>query len=285
MRVRLVLSVAVVALIASTAFSAPNPKEQELVDQFLKKTEKKHSPKKVGWFSANFTMNRINRNNEYNSFTNHINSSLSGGEFSWLDQAFAGGAEFGIGVSKKMAWLAGGEFWLTTGEQLSGTVSYVPPSGGTPVQLTDPQSEIKVYGAYTGVNYSIWNPRIAGQELIGGSAWVTGTVGYYQVNWDLFPQYENLNLSTATPDGVNAEFKGNAPGFSLGVGLDYPIGLAGLAFGAEASYLHLNFNNVAWYNAADQEVVATYNDSPDSRVDLKLSGVRARVSLKKYLSW
>ncbi len=283
MRVRLALALTVAALIASTAIAAPTPQEQEMVNQFLKKTEKKHKAKKVGWFSASFTANRINRNNEYNSFTNHLNSSLSGGEFSWLGQAYAAGAEFGIGVSKKMAWMAGGEFWLKTGDKLTGTITYAPPAG-SPVQLTNPQSEIKVYGAYTGINYSIWNPRLAGQEIIGGSAWLTGTIGYYQVAWDLFAEYQNLNLATAAPEGTNAEFKGNAPGFSLGVGLDYPIGFAGMAFAAEANYLHLNFNNVAWYNSADQEVVATYNESPDSRVDLKMSGIRARISLKKYFT-
>ncbi len=285
MRVRLALAITLVALIASSAMSAPNTKEQELVNQFLKKTEKKHSPKKLGWLSANFTYNRINRFNEYNSFTNHVNSNLSGGKFSTLDNALAAGVEVGVGMSRKLSWVIGGEYWMKTGDKVSGTVNYAPPSGGGPVQLTDPQSEIKVYGAYAGVNYSIWNPRSAGAVLNGGSAWVSGNAGYYQVNWDLFPQYENLNLSTATPDGTNATFKGNAPGFSIGAGFDYPVGFGGLAFAAEANYLHLNFTNVAWYNEADQEVVATYGDSPDSRVDLKMSGVRARISLKKFFGW
>ncbi|MBK7141558.1 MAG: hypothetical protein IPH75_05720 [bacterium] len=285
MRVRLALALAGVAIIASSAISAPTPKEQELVNQFLKKTEKKHRPKKLGWVSANFTVNRINRFNEYNSFTNHVNSSLSGGKFSTLDNALAAGLEVGVGMNRKLSWLFGGEYWLKTGDQLSGSITYAPPSGGGPVELTDPQSEIKVYGAYTGVSYSIWNPRSAGDVLNGGSAWITGNVGYYQVNWDLFPQYENLNLSTATPDGANTTFKGNAPGFSIGGGVDYPVGFGGLTFAAEANYLHLNFSNVAWYNSADQEVVATYNESPDSRVDLKMSGVRARFALKKYFGW
>lgn len=285
MRVRFALMLAGALLIAISAIAAPTPKEQEMVNQFLKKTEKKHRPKKLGWVSANFTFNRVNRYNEYNSFTNHVNSNLSGGQFSKLNQALAGGLELGVGMNRKMAWVIGGEYWFKAGEKLSGTVSYSPPSGGGPVQLTDAQSEMQVYGAYTGVNYSIWNPRAVGEVVNGGSAWVSGTVGYYQVNWDLFPQYENLNLSTASPDGTNTTFKGNAPGFSIGAGIDYPVGFGGLSFAAEANYLHLNFNNVAWYNAADQEVVATYGDSPDSRVDLTMSGVRARISLKKYFGW
>lgn len=285
MRVRFALLLAGVTLIAVAATAAPTPKEQELVNQFLKKTEKKHRPKKLGWVSANFTVNRVNRYNEYNSFTKHVNSNLSGGQFSALSQVGAAGLEVGVGMNRKLSWVFGGEYWLKSGDKISGTVNYAPPSGSGPVALTDPESKIQVYGAYTGVNYSIWNPRAAGDVLNGGSAWVSGNVGYYQVNWDLFPQYENLNLSTAAPDGSNTTFKGNAPGFSLGAGVDFPVGFGGLSFAAEANYLHLNFSNVAWYNTADQEVVATYGDGPDTRVDLKMSGVRARLSLKKYFGW
>ena len=59
----------------------------------------------------------------------------------------------------------------------------------------------------------------------------------------------------------------------------------GLVLSGEASYLHLNFTNVAWYNSVDQEVVATYGGTDATRVDIALSGVRAKINLKKYFSW
>ncbi len=43
----LALALTVAALIASTAIAAPTPQEQEMVNQFLKKTEKKHKAKKA----------------------------------------------------------------------------------------------------------------------------------------------------------------------------------------------------------------------------------------------
>jgi hypothetical protein len=257
--------------------------EQEIVNRFLAKTEVKHI-NKLSWFSANFSFNRINRYNEYNSFTNNLNTQLSGGRFSWLDNAKGVGLEFGTFVKKSVAWFAGGEYWLKFGETLNGDVVY-NPIGGATTSLTNPSSEIKVIGFYTGVSYYVKNAPKANKLSTGLSIYTGGTVGYYQANWDIFPQYQNLNLSTAAPDAANTTFKGSAPGFSAHVGVEYPVKLAGLMINGEASYLFLNFKNMAWYNSVDQEVVATYGNSPDTRVDLTLSGLRGKVSVKKYFSW
>lgn len=284
MRIPTAIAAAAIIALAATSFAAPNPTEQEIVDKYLKKTEKKHAMEKLSWLSAHFTVDRVNRNNDYNSFTNHVNNNLTGGAFSWLDQTYAIGGEFGMMFEKKFAWKLGGEYWLKVGETIEGTVTYSPPSGGTPVDLVNPQSEMKVIGFYGGVDYFLLNPPAPKQELAGPSVKIGGNVGYYQVNWDLFPQSQNLNLSTATYDGTNAAFKGNAPGFSLNAGVDYPVGAFGLSLCGEASYFYLNFTNVAWYNSADQEVVASYNEQPDGRVDLNFSGVRGRIALKRYFS-
>jgi len=111
---------------------------------------------------------------------------------------------------------------------------------------------------------------------------VDGSVGYYQASWDLWDGYQNLNLATSVPEGVNTTLKGTAPGFSFGVGADYPLPFFDMALGVDVSYLYLNFTNVAWYNAEDEEIVATYNGTADSRVDLNLSGARARIELKRF---
>lgn len=283
MRFRIAIAAVALVAVAASSFAAPNPKEQEIIDKYLKKTEKKHESSKLGWLSLHFTVDRVNRNNDYNSFTDHLNRNMDGGRFSWLDQTFALGGEFGMLFQKKFAWSVGGEYWLKTGETVEGTVSYTP-SSGVPTELTNPSSEISVYGFYGGLSYYLLNPPVPKQELVGPSVKIGGNVGYYQVNWDLFPQSQNLNLSTSEPDGTNTTFKGTAPGFSLSAGVDYPVGMFGLSLCGEASYLHLNFSNVAWYNSADQEVVASYNEQPDGRVDLNFSGVRARIALKRFIS-
>src|SRR5512140_409882 len=114
---------------------------------------------------------------------------------------------------------------------------------------------MKIMGAYTGIGYYIINAPAPADLLKYPAVKINGTVGYYQVSWDLFPQYQNLNLATATADGTNTTFKGSAPSFSFGAGVDYPLGFYGLSVSGEASYLYLNFKNVAWYNSVNQEVV------------------------------
>jgi hypothetical protein len=283
MNSRFVVFVALLTLFAFGSLLASTDKEQEMVNQFLKKTETKHA-QKLSWMSVGVSLDRINRKNDYNSFTMSLNHQIDGGQFSWLGNATAINAEFGAFVKNGLAWSIGGEYWMKVGEKLSGNITYAP-SGGVPTVLTNPSSEIKTLGFYTSLAYYLKNAPKPGKPITGVSFFVGGTVGYYQTNWDLFSEYQNLNLSTAAPDGANTTFKGSAPGFSANLGVDFPIQFGGLILSGEASYLHLNFNNIAWYNSVDQEVVATYAGSTDTRVDIALSGVRAKVNLKKYFSW
>ena len=113
----------------------------------------------------------------------------------------------------------------------------------------------------------------------------TGSVGYYQVNWDVWDGYENLNLSTSLPSGTNTTYSGSAPGVTMGMGIEYPTNLFGMVFGFDFRYLYLNFNNVGWYNSLDQEIIATWDFTEDSRVNLGLSGFRGRLELKRFFSW
>lgn len=283
MSFRFVVLTALIILVAFCGMTMANDKEQELINQFLKKTESKHI-QKLSWMAVGFSIDRVNRNNNYNSFANSLNTQLDGGKFSWMGNAKAFSAEFGAFVKNRLAWSVGGEYWLKVGQTLNGNITY-SPVGGTPSVLTNPISEIKTLGFFTSLSYYVKNAPKPAQPSNGLSAYVGGSVGYYQVSWDLFPEYQNLNLSTAAPDGANTTFKGSAPGFSANVGVEYPIRFGGLVLSGEASYLHLNFTNVAWYNSVDQEVVATYAGSTASRVDIALSGIRGKINLKKYFSW
>jgi hypothetical protein len=257
--------------------------EQEIVNSYLQKTVAKHT-RKLGWASVNFTADRINRHNDYNDFTIFESQKLASGEFDWIRQGYTIGADFGFMVRKKIGWSIGGEYWLKMGQTLAEGDSYLQLSTGTQVSA-DPKSEIQVYGITTSLHYFLVNPPSPTQQLSGLSIRANGSVGYYAASWDLWAEYENLNLSTAEPAQANTTFKGSAPGFSIGLGMDYPLNLWGLGLGFDMNYLHLNFTNVAWYNTAGEEIVASLDGTQDTRVDLSFSGVRGKIELKRYFSW
>jgi hypothetical protein len=257
--------------------------EQEIIDAYLKKTQKEHVYK-MGWVSVNFGIDRINRHNDYNDFATLESLDLSNGSFDWIEQGYSLGVDFGLLVNKRFAWSLGGEYWLKMGSDLPSNNLYYLQSAGTAIS-TDPKSEVQLYGATTSLYYYLLNPPVPQQPLSNLSVRVGGTIGYYATTWDLWAEYENLNLSTAAPEGENTTYKGSAPGFSLGMGIDYPLNFFDLAISTDVSYLYLNFTNVSWYNSQDQEIIATVDGTEDGRVDLDFSGVRGKVEIKRYFSW
>lgn len=273
-----------ILLLAFSAVSAETTSEQELLEKYLKKINKVDKFKKLGWLSATFQLDRINRNNHYNDFTTYESQNFSSTNLSWLNTASAFGAEVGMVFSDNFAWSLGGEYWLKFGETQAGNFDYVNSSGAN-ITVTDLKSEISVWGINTSISYYLTNPPTVANN-VSALAWrVVGLAGFYQVNWDLWDGYQTTNLTTATLSNTNISHKGSAPGFSLGMGLDYPLNIMGLDAGLDFSYFYLNFKNVAWYNTLDQEIVATYNASSTSRVNLDLSGFRGKIELKRYFSW
>ncbi|MEW6051399.1 MAG: hypothetical protein AB1644_10110 [Candidatus Zixiibacteriota bacterium] len=254
--------------------------EQEILQRYLSKAEKKQI-KHQGWFALNFAMNRINRHNDYNSFADYESQRFTGTNFSWLNMAKTFGAEFGMMMSRRMAFSLGGEYWLKMGETVSGSYLYQPISAS----VSDPASEIKVYGGSASLLYYFANPPTPQDGLKALALRSRVTVGYYRANWSLWADYQNLNLSTSLPEQSNLTFKGTAPALTMTFGGDYPIGTHGFSLGAEFGYQYLNFNNVSWYNDQDQEVVVTYAGTPETRVDLGFSGFIGKVELKKLFTW
>ncbi len=284
MRHSVVLSIVLVLLIAVSGFAqTTEDQETEMVERYLDGATRAHTTK-IGWVSANFTFNRINRANDYNRFTHYESNNIQGGSLEWLGDAGIFGVEFGTMFKNRFAWSLGGEYWLKLGQTLDGEYVYSPPLS-TSSTLTDPSSEINVYGIHTGLSYYIMKPPDKVDHLTTLALKVNGTVGYYSATWDLWAQYENYNLTSSMPENQNISYKGSAPGLSIGLSAEYPIGLFGMVLGGDANYLYLNFSNMAWYNSQDQEVVVTYSGDADGRVDLQLSGVRAKVELKRFFSW
>ncbi|MGH8015999.1 MAG: hypothetical protein ACREBV_07405, partial [Candidatus Zixiibacteriota bacterium] len=258
---------------------------QELIDKYLKKKTKqtKEKIKKLYWVSGHYSINRINRDNDYNKFAIYESSLLTNTDLNWLNTGSEFGLEFGWLAGKSMSWTIAGEYWMPLGETQSGSFNYNPPSGSTTV--TELNSEIKVYGVSTGLQYYIMNPPTATARLTKPAVKLGIGAGYYSVKWELWDQYENLNLATSTANPTNSTFRDNTFGFTFNVGGEYPISASGLAVGLDLHYLYLNFKNVAWYNSSDQEVVATYEGNSSSRVNLGLSGIRAKLELKKFFNW
>ncbi|MFQ5499426.1 MAG: hypothetical protein ACE5FH_07115 [Candidatus Zixiibacteriota bacterium] len=270
-------------LLGTLALTASADTESDIVSRYMKKTEAKQAHK-IAWLSAQFSSVRINRNNDYNTFASFNSDQISGSSLNWLDQAPSFGLEFGLVFNERFAWSLGGEYWLKLGQNDNTPSTYTPPGGSGPVSATI-VSEIKVYGLSTGMQYYFMGHPSAANQLTRYALRAGGSVGLYQATWDLWPEYQNLNLATSIAEGDNISFKGTAPSFSIDLGLDYPTSIFGLALGVDVSYLYLNFTNVAWYNVYDEEIVATVDGSADGRVDLNLSGPRARLELKRFIGW
>jgi len=283
MRFKTFLAIAMTVIFAGAAFAQTTPSEQDLVDQYLSKATKAQT-RKLGWLSVSFSFNRINRNNPYNDFANQMSTQFSDANWSWIGDGKIFALEFGSVFKERFAWSLGGEYWMKLGESLSGTYTYDPPLGAS-TQITDPSSEVQVYGFHTGFQVYLVNPPKKSDHLKGIAVRAGTTLGYYMASWDLWDQYENLNLSTSLPEGENISYKGSAPGFQFNIGVDYPLNLWDMALGVDVGYQYLNFTNISWYNSQDEEVVVSITGDPESRVDLDMSGVRARIEFKRFFSW
>jgi hypothetical protein len=282
MRLKLILAVTGLALLLAFPAAAQNT-EQELINKYLQKTEKKQKTKKLYWVSANYSMNRINRDNDYNKFAIYESSLFTNTDLNWLNTAMSFGLEFGWLVNNKFSWTLGGEYWMPVGETQLGNFDYNPPSGNTTV--TELKSEIKVYGVATGVQFYVLNAPTVEQRLTKAAVKIGVGAGYYQAKWEVWDQYENLNLATSSPAGTNSTFKDNGIGFTFSLGAEYPLSASGFALGLDVHYLWLNFDQVSWYNAQEQEVVATFEGNSSSRVNLGLSGVRGKLEIKRFFNW
>jgi len=257
--------------------------ESEIVARYLKKTEEKHT-QGLSFLSLDFTFNRVNRDNDYNKFATYESQNFSTTNLSWLGDAKVLGFQGGVFLHKGLAWTLGGQYWFKLGESQSGTFEYTP-SGGSATTVQDLTSEVSVWGVTTGVTYYPFTKPTPTSQLDGLALRVGGTIGWYQCSWQVWDEYQSLNLSTGLSQTDNIEFAGSSIGFSGVIGADYPLKWKNVALGLEVGYLYLNFANVAWYNSSDQEIVATHTGGTEGRVDLGLSGPTIKAEVKKFFSW
>ena len=280
----LMSKIAIIVLLISIATPAfAGEEERDIVERYLKRAKEKHTSK-LSWFSGHFAINRINRQNDYNTFATNESENIEGGSLAWLGEVKSFGLDAGLLFAKNIGWSISGEYWLKMGDNQSGSFEYTPLDG-TPTTLDNLQSEIQVWGITTGVQYFVLNPPTANDQLTKLSLRIGGTVGYYQASWDLWEEYQDLNLATSSTEPNSTTFKGNGVGFSVNLGGDYPLKWKGLVVGADIGYLMLNFKNMSWYNGQDEEVVATIDGTSAGRVDLDLSGIKGRFEIKRFFSW
>ncbi len=280
MRLRTLLVISAVFLLAASATVNATDKEEDFINKYLKKVEKKHT-KKLTWISGYFAVNRINRENDYNRFAITETMNFSDATIPWLGEAKMFGLDFGIVFNRRFAWNLGGEYWLKTGTTLEGSYYYEP----TGSYIENPSSQVSLYGASTGLQYYFYNPPSQSGQLDGVALRAGAGVGFYKAKWEVWQEYQNLNLATNTTEATDATFEDQAIGFSFGFGVDYPTRVMNLVLGLDFGYLYLNFDNVAWYNEQDEEIIATYTGDTEGRVDLGLSGFKGKVEIKHFFSW
>lgn len=270
---------AALLLLVSTAVASTDS-EEEIMQRYLAKVQKKHTTR-VTWISAYFSLNRIDRDNDYNKFANYETLNFTDAAIPWLGEATMLGADFGMVFNNSFAWTLGLQYWLEMGESLEGTYYYEP--SGTYVE--NPESRIQVFGITTGLQYYLKNRPSKTGELEKMAVRVGAGCGFYKAKWEVWEDYWDLNLTTSYTDASSDAFEDQTLGFNLHMGIDYPTQAFGLILGVDFGYLALKFDNVAWVNTWDQEVVASYTGDVDGRVDLDLSGFTGKIELKRFFCW
>ncbi len=264
--------------------------EDELVAQFLKKTEKNHV-KKVGFVVANGSFGRLNHDNDYNKFSVRVSpliSSVSGGTVGvdriYDSKELYGG--LGLMMSPKTSGTIGFGYWFKMGSEQSGNLdlSLVNLDDPNPVYDFNLKSQVQVYAISGQIDYYVTNPPDRDGILHALAFKVGAGAGFYFANWQLWDGFTGFNIDTGEPEVVGGKLTGSAPGFTAQAAVEYPMQLGGLVVEGSLRYLYLNFTGMRWYNDNNQEVVATVNNS-GTRVNLDMSGPRLQLGLKRYFSW
>lgn len=274
-------------LIAIPAFGQS---EDELVARFLKKTETKQA-KKIGYVVFSGSYGRLKNVNDYNRFAEGISPLITGlnGSYDHVDGIFRSKEFFvGLGImgTPKLSLAGGFSYWLKLGRTPVGdyNLSLLSAEDAEDHNGFDLKSEVQVYGFAASVDYYLMNPPdqqgvlrgLAVKALMGG--------GYYFARWQLWEGFDGYNLAAQETEDITGKLAGAAPGFTVGMAVEYPLRLAGLVVEAAARYQYLNFASMKWYNGNNEETTVVQNGTTE-RVNLDFSGPRAQFGLKRYFGW
>ena len=95
MRFSKILMTLVLLAFTSSAIAQGSSSEDEVINRYLKKTIKEQT-RNMGWISANYTLNRVNKDNDYNKFASYESSNFASSSVSPLDKAHSFGFDGGI---------------------------------------------------------------------------------------------------------------------------------------------------------------------------------------------
>jgi hypothetical protein len=251
--------------------------EDEIVAKYLQKIEKKHKHK-MGFASAYFKYGKLKNDIGYKEFNFSASSDITTISGSvdpdvgiWRSKEF--GFNFGMLISKSVAFKLGFDYWLTMGDNVE--VDQTMTIGTFDFDDTyTAKSDVSVYGLKVGFDYFLTNPPDQSGTIPGLAVKVGGGGGIYMASWKLW----------SADDQDSEPLKANAPGFWIHGGLEYPTNVMGLVLAADASYFFLNFKNLDSYNQAGGELDLTYPDD-GKELALNFSGPRGKIELKRYFQW
>jgi hypothetical protein len=278
------IPVLVVLFALALAGAAFADTEDEIIAKYLKKAEKQHKHK-VYFASVLFAYGKLPTYGDYTTFYHYANSNINpGSPLTGIWRSKQLGLNIGIMTSKNTSVRLGFDYWLKLGSAVSGDFDFgIEPLGLQ--QGFDLSSEIQVMGITGGVEYHIMNPPNNEGVINSINVRIGGGAGFYWAKWDIWSGASSINLATETFETNIEPLKGSAPGASVWLGADYPVGLLGLVLGADINYLYLNLDDVHSYNSIGEELYVSFSGNPDDCVTLDLSGLRGCVELKRYFRW
>lgn len=281
------LTAILVAILAGSLFGQT---EDEIIAKYLKKTEVRNS-NRIGYVVVTGCYGRLGTGNDYNRFGEDLSRFVTGlnGSYDHIDGIFRSKefyAGLGMITSSRTALEAGLTYWMKMGNSPQGdyNLSLAFPDDTSDHLGMQLKSEVQVYGFSGNFAYYVTNPPDKSGLLRSLAIKTNLGAGYYFANWQLWDGFNTFNLSTQDYEPLDGKLTGTAPGFTVGMTLELPVGFGGLVMEGGARYQYLNFANMKWYNSKSEENVVTYNGTTE-RVKLDLSGPRAQFGLKRYIAW
>ncbi|MCX6826477.1 MAG: hypothetical protein NTV06_04295 [candidate division Zixibacteria bacterium] len=268
--------------------------EDDVVAQYLKKTEKKQKAKslRIGFVSLYGAYGKLPNDSPYNKFRSYANSNitaLNGSQYLltgiWRSKQL--GVDFGMMITSRIAAKVGFEYWLKMGSNKTSNYDFDAAFDSIGVKDNfNLVSEINIYGVNLGVDYYLLNPPDKKGMMNSIAVRITANGGYYFSKWNIWQGSKSfINSATGYKDVSTESLKGSSVGVSGSIGLDYPIRFWGLVAGVDAGYLYLNMNNIHAHNNLGEELYLTCSNDANDRVDLDFSGLRAKIELKKLFCW
>lgn len=280
---KLILLVGVLFLFVAVG-SAFAQNEDEIVASYMHKAQKKYKTK-VGFFSASLSFNDLKNENGFNRFSDYANSQVTPGSplaNAW--HSYQLNANFGMMLNRDVLFKLGFDYWLSMGSEKTGdyTMSVAPVGAQTDFNM---KSKVQVLGFSIGTDYYLTNPPDKYGIIHALALRVGVSGGFYMAKWNVWEGLTSFNLATSSFEANRDPLKDNSLGFTVMAGVDFPAPVWDLLIGFDAGYQYLNFDDIKSYNTVGEELYLSATAGGTDKLTLDLSGLRAKIELKKFFSW